>query len=95
MCRSIRTLRPPHVEDVTTGDVEAAARQYVRKLSGFREPAAHNRTAFDAAVTAIAAETRTLLEAMDVRGADPVVVVPGPERKPPSRGGRPQGAPRS
>lgn len=88
MCRSIRTLRPPHVPDVTTGDVEAAARQYVRKLTGFREPAAHNRDAFDAAVAAIAAQTRTLLEAMDVRGQDPVTVVDGPERPPLSRGGR-------
>lgn len=85
MCRSIRTLRPPVVEDVTTGDVEAAARQYVRKLTGFREPAAHNREAFDSAVTAIAASTRELLEAIEVRGQPSVEVVSGPERKPPSR----------
>lgn len=85
MCRSIRTLRPPVVEDVTTGDVEAAARQYVRKLTGFREPAAHNRDAFDAAVASIAASTRDLLESLEVRGQDPVSVVEGPERKPPSR----------
>ena len=85
MCRSIRTLRPPHAEQVTDGDVTAAARQYVRKLTGFREPADHNRDAFDAAVAAIAATTRDLLEAMDVRGQDPVHVVEGPERTPPSR----------
>ena len=85
MCRSIRTLRPPVVEDVTTGDVEAAARQYVRKLTGFRDPAAHNRDAFDAAVASIAATTRELLEAIEVRGQDPVTVVDGPERKPPRR----------
>ena len=85
MCRSIRTLRPPLVEDVTTGDVEAAARQYVRKLTGFREPAAHNREVFDEAVAAIAATTRELLEAIEVRGQPPVEVVPGPERKPPPR----------
>lgn len=88
MCRSIRTLRPPAVEDVTTGDVEAAARQYVRKLTGFREPAAHNRAAFDTAVASIAASTRELLEAIEVRGQDPFTVIDGPERKPPSRGGR-------
>ncbi len=85
MCRSIRTLRPPAQPDVTTGDVEAAARQYVRKISGFREPAAHNREAFDAAVATIAATTRDLLESLEVRGQDPVEVVPGPERKPPRR----------
>ena len=82
MCRSIRTLRPPVVEDVTTGDVEAAARQYVRKLTGFRDPAAHNRAAFDAAVAAIADSTRELLEALEVRGQPPVEVVAGPERPP-------------
>ena len=89
MCRSIRTLRPPHVDDVTTGDVEAAARQYVRKLTGFRTPAEHNREAFEAAVHAVAAATREVLEALEVRGADPVTVVDGPER-PPARGGRPR-----
>lgn len=82
MCRSIRTLRPPHVEDVTTGDVEAAARQYVRKLTGFREPASHNVVAFEAAVTRVAAATREVLEALEVRGAPPVAVVDGPERPP-------------
>ena len=73
------------VADVTTGDVEAAARQYVRKLTGFREPAAHNREAFDAAVASIAAATRELVEALEVRGQPPVEVVEGPERRPPSR----------
>lgn len=82
MCRSIRTLRPPHLDEVTTGDVEAAARQYVRKLSGFREPAAHNRAAFDAAVTDIAGATRRLLEALEVQGQPAVAVVDGPEQPP-------------
>lgn len=85
MCRSIRTLRPPAAQDVTTGDVEAAARQYVRKLTGFREPAAHNREAFEEAVTRVAAATREVLERLDVRGAAPVVVVEGPEHRPPAR----------
>ena len=47
MCRSIKTLRRPG-ETATTGELEAAARQYVRKLSGFREPSVRNREAFDA-----------------------------------------------
>lgn len=79
MCRSIRTLRPPKVDEVTTGDVHAAARQYVRKVSGFREPAAVNQDAFDDAIDTIAAATTVLLEALDVRGADSVNVVDGPE----------------
>lgn len=85
MCRSIRTLRPPYVEDVTDGDVHAAARQYVRKLSGFREPSADNRAAFEEAVAEIAATTERLLEQLAVRGQPPVEVVPGPERRPAPR----------
>lgn len=85
MCRSIRTLRPPYVEDVTDGDVRAAARQYVRKLSGFREPSADNRAIFDQAVDEVAATTERLLEQLAVRGQAPIEVVPGPERKPAAR----------
>jgi hypothetical protein len=69
MCRSIRTLRRPYVETVTDADIEAAALQYVRKISGFRTPAAHNAPAFDAAVAAVAEATRALLDQLVVRGA--------------------------
>lgn len=69
MCRSIKTLRPPHVDEATEDDTRAAALQYVRKISGFRAPAAHNRDAFDAAVDAVEAATRTLLDDLVVRGA--------------------------
>jgi hypothetical protein len=68
MCRSIKTLRPPFTDDVTDVDVRAAALQYVRKVSGFREPAAHNREAFDRAVEEVAASTQRLLDALVVRG---------------------------
>jgi hypothetical protein len=68
MCRSIKTLRPPFTDDVTDMDVRAAALQYVRKVSGFREPAAHNREAFDRAVEEVAASTQRLLDALVVRG---------------------------
>ncbi len=68
MCRSIKTLRPPFTDDVTDADIEAAALQYVRKVSGFRTPAAHNAEAFDAAVTAVAAATTELLGRLRVRG---------------------------
>jgi len=79
MCRSIRTLR--HQDDAaTTGEIEAAARQYVRKVSGFRVPSTRNLAAFDAAVGDIAAASERLILAM---GGD---VEPGPDRRPPSRG---------
>lgn len=69
MCRSIKTLREPYAEVVTEADIEAAALQYVRKISGFRTPAAHNAAAFDAAVAEVAAATATLLDQLVVRGA--------------------------
>lgn len=68
MCRSIKTLRPPYAEDVTETDVRAAALQYVRKVSGFRKPAAHNEAAFDHAVDEIERATSELLAAIEVRG---------------------------
>lgn len=68
MCRSIKTLRPPFADTVTDEDVRAAALQYVRKISGFRAPAAHNREAFDQAVDAVAVATSTLLADLTVRG---------------------------
>ena len=67
MCRSIKTLRPPYAEAVTDDDMRAAALQYVRKISGFRTPAARNAAAFDQAVAEVAAATARLLEALEVR----------------------------
>jgi len=71
VCRSIKTLREPYVPVVTEEDIRAAALQYVRKISGFRTPAAHNAAAFDAAVDAVAAATATLLDQLVVRGQQP------------------------
>jgi hypothetical protein len=68
MCRSIKTLRQPYAEIVTEADIEAAALQYVRKISGFRAPATHNAAAFQAAVEAVTEATRTLLDQLVVRG---------------------------
>ena len=67
MCRSIKTLRPPYAEVVTDEDMRAAALQYVRKISGFRAPAARNAAAFDQAVAEVAAATARLLDALEVR----------------------------
>ena len=69
MCRSIKTLRPPFTENVVDADVHAAALQYVRKISGFRQPAPHNREAFDEAVMRVANATQDLLDGLVVRGS--------------------------
>lgn len=61
-------------EEATEDDIRAAALQYVRKVSGFRAPAAHNREVFERAVDEIAEATRELLAGLEVRGA--------PARKP-------------
>ena len=65
MCRSIQQLRgaqPPATDD----EVRDAARQYVRKISGYRDPSAANREVFEAAIDRIAAETHLLLEGLVV-----------------------------
>ncbi len=67
MCRSIQTLRPPFHDEPTEADIRAAALQYVRKVSGFRTPAAHNEQAFTSAVDAIAEATEQLLGELVVR----------------------------
>ncbi|MYR97888.1 MULTISPECIES: DUF2277 domain-containing protein [unclassified Streptomyces] len=70
MCRSIKTLRPPALpEEATEEDMRAAALQYVRKVSGFRAPAAHNREVFDRAVNEITEATMKLLDGLEIRGA--------------------------
>lgn len=68
MCRNIRTLRPPYAEAVGDEEIRAAALQYVRKVSGFREPAAHNAEAFERAVERVSEATGELLRSLEVRG---------------------------
>lgn len=63
MCRSIKQLRRP-ARDVTEEEIEAAARQYVRKVSGYRVPGRAKAPAFEAAVADVAAATRRLLAAV-------------------------------
>ncbi|WP_405629400.1 DUF2277 domain-containing protein [Streptomyces sp. NBC_01174] len=70
MCRSIKTLRPPAIpEEATEEEMRAAALQYVRKVSGFRAPAAHNQEVFDRAVAEITEATQRLLDGLEIRGA--------------------------
>jgi hypothetical protein len=63
MCRSIKTLRRPE-EPPTEDEIEAAALQFVRKVSGFRTPSRKNQAAFEAAVAEVASSTRRLLDAV-------------------------------
>lgn len=65
MCRSIVQLRRP--EGATHEELEAAALQFVRKISGFRQPSAANREVFERAVTEIAASAHELLHGLVVR----------------------------
>jgi hypothetical protein len=60
MCRNIRTLHnfePPATEE----EVQAAALQYVRKISGSNRPSRANEAAFERAVEEVAAASRRLL----------------------------------
>src|ERR1700735_3980438 len=66
MCRNITELRglePP----ATNEEIAAAARQYVRKVSGITHPSSANAEAFEAAVAAVAAATTRLLGARSRR----------------------------
>ena len=54
MCRNITTLRGLDPE-ATAEEIDAAARQYVRKVSGVQKPTARTEAAFDLAVRQVAA----------------------------------------
>ena len=79
MCRSIKTLRRADTA-ATTGELEAAARQFVRKISGYRVPSSRNSEAFEAAIAEIAASSSKLLETF---GVD---IEEGPDRWTPGSG---------
>lgn len=63
MCRSIKRLREG-TEVVPDDEIREAALQFVRKVSGFREPTARHRDAFDRAVTEVAGSSKVLLDAI-------------------------------
>ena len=63
MCRSIKTLRLPDAV-ASEEEVQAAALQFVRKVSGYRRPSRRNEAAFEAAVEEITASSRRLLQAL-------------------------------
>ncbi len=66
MCRSIKTLRRPNGR-ASDAEIEEAALQFVRKLSGYRRPSAANADAFNAAVRQISAASRQMLDALKTR----------------------------
>ena len=63
MCRSIKTLRRAE-EPATEEEIRAAALQFVRKVSGFRQPSRRNQEAFEAAVEEIALSSKSLLDSI-------------------------------
>lgn len=61
MCRSIKVLRNGS-QAASPEEIEAAALQFVRKVSGYRKPAAKNEDAFNLAVEEISASAQKLLD---------------------------------
>jgi hypothetical protein len=75
MCRNITTLRG--LEPVATDDeVWAAARQYVRKVTGVQSTSAATEAAFEQAVAAVAEATRTVLATLPPRKQPPATLPP-------------------
>jgi len=67
MCRNIRTLH--HFEPpATPEEMRASALQYVRKLSGMRQPSRANQAAFDRAVERVVLATAELLGTLESHG---------------------------
>ena len=63
MCRSVKTLRRAEAP-ATDVEVREAATQFVRKISGYRQPSRANAAAFEQAVDDVTLATRTLLDAL-------------------------------
>jgi hypothetical protein len=61
MCRNIKQLRLPD-RPPTDEEIELAALQFVRKVSGYRQPSRANAVAFQTAVAEITAATRLLMD---------------------------------
>jgi hypothetical protein len=68
VCRSIKTLRRRE-EPASEEEIEAAARQFVRKVSGFHRPSRVNEAAFESAILEIATTSRRLLDNLVVPAA--------------------------
>jgi hypothetical protein len=66
MCRNIRKLRTPDGAP-TDEELTDAALQFVRKISGYRQPSRANEGAFDAAVVEIAEASRRMFDRLVIR----------------------------
>ena len=66
MCRSIKVLRKPG-ETATAEEVEKAALQFVRKISGFHKPSQANQADFDRAVREVSEASQRLLDEIETR----------------------------
>jgi hypothetical protein len=75
MCRNITELRGLE-PSATAEEIEAAARQYVRKVSGITRPTAANADAFEVAVAEVTATTMRLLSHLPPRRQPPKTVPP-------------------
>ena len=67
MCRNIKTLRSIE-HPASDQEINEAAMQFVRKISGYRKPSRANQAAFDAAVHQIAVTTQELLNSLVISG---------------------------
>ena len=63
MCRSIKQLREGS-ELATPEEVEAAALQFIRKISGYRQPSRKNTEAFEKAVREVSQTATRLLDSI-------------------------------
>ena len=68
MCRSIKKLRNPD-QFPSDEEIRAAALQYVRKVSGYRQPSQRNQQVFELAVSEVAASTRKLITDLSSKGS--------------------------
>jgi hypothetical protein len=75
MCRNITELRGLQPA-ATDEEIEAAARQYVRKVSGITRPSEANLDAFETAVAEVTATTARLLAHLPARRQPPKTVPP-------------------
>lgn len=75
MCRNITTLRGLDPA-ATPQEIEAAARQYVRKVTGVQSTSAATEAAFERAVAVVAAATTEVLAALPPRKNPPPTVPP-------------------
>ena len=75
MCRNITTLRGLQ-PSATHEEIEAAARQYVRKVSGVQSTSPQTEEAFERAVTLVTAATSELLAGLPPRKQPPPTLPP-------------------